>query len=62
MFLKDYLPNLHKKYHKVTFSGIAFNSKKIKKGYIFFAFKGTKSDGNFFIDDAIKKWFKNYNL
>tara|TARA_Y100000816_G_scaffold289973_1_gene277605 strand:- start:6662 stop:9508 length:2847 start_codon:yes stop_codon:yes gene_type:complete len=58
MFLKDYLPNLHKKYHKVTFSGIAFNSKKIKKGYIFFAFKGTKSDGNFFIDDAIKNGSK----
>ena len=54
MLLKDFFPNLHKKYHKVIFSGISFDSKKIKKGFIFFAFKGNKTDGNFFIEDAIK--------
>ena len=51
MLLKDYFPNLQKKYHSVSFSVIAFNSKEIKKGYIFFAYKGFNTDGNFFIQD-----------
>ena len=55
MLLKDYFPNLHKKYHELSFKGIAFNSKEVKKGYIFFAFKGNNTDGNFFIKEAIKK-------
>jgi IS5 family transposase len=52
MLLKDYFPNLNKKYQKVSFKGIAFNSRKIKKGYIFFALKGSNTDGNLFIKDA----------
>ena len=52
MLLKDYFPNLNKKYQKVSFKGIAFNSRKIKKGYIFFAFKGNNTNGNLFINDA----------
>ena len=36
MLLKDYFPNLQKKYHKFRFKGIAFNSNEVKKGYIFF--------------------------
>ena len=55
MLLKDYFPNLHSKFHKVSFKGIAFNSNKIKTGYVFFAFKGNNTDGNLFIEDAIKK-------
>ena len=58
MLLKDYFPNLNKKYQKVSFKGIAFNSRKIKKGYIFFAFKGNNTDGNLFIEDAIKNGSK----
>ena len=58
MLLKDYFPNLQKKYHKLSFTGIAFNSTKVKVGYIFFAFKGNNTDGNFFIKDAIKKGSK----
>ena len=58
MLLKDYLPNLNKSYHKVSFKGIAFNSKEVKKGYIFFAFKGNNTDGNYFIKDAIKNGSK----
>jgi murE/murF fusion protein len=58
MLLKDYFPNLNKKYHRVSFKGIAFNSKKIKKGYIFFAFKGNNTNGNLFINDAIKNGSK----
>lgn len=34
--------------------GIEINSKKIKEGYIFFAIKGEKTDGNMFIEEAIK--------
>ena len=49
MLLKDYFPNLQKKYHKLSFRGIAFNSNEVKKGYIFFAFKGSNTDGNLFI-------------
>ena len=56
--MKDYFPNLNKKYHKISFKGIAFNSKEIKKGYIFFAFKGNNTDGNLFIKDAIKNGSK----
>ena len=58
MLLKDYFPNLDKKYHKLSFKGIAFNSKEVKDGYIFFAFKGNNTDGNFFVKDAIQKGSK----
>ncbi len=58
MLLKDYFPNLNKKYHKVSFKGIAFDSREIKNGYIFFAFKGNNTDGNLFIKDAIKNGSK----
>ena len=55
MQLKDYIPNVNKKYSKVFFSGICFDSSKVKKDNIFFAIKGNKNDGNHYIDDAIKK-------
>ena len=58
MLLKDYFPNLEKKYHKISFKGIAFNSNEVKEGYIFFAFKGNNTDGNFFIKDAIRNGSK----
>ena len=58
MFLKDYYPKLSKKFIKIKFNGIAFNSNKIKKDYIFFAIKGNNFDGNKFIRDAIKKGSK----
>ena len=47
MLLKDYFPNLNKKYHRVSFAGIALNSNETKKEYIFFAIKGNNTDGNF---------------
>jgi murE/murF fusion protein len=55
MQLKDYIPNVKKKYSKIFFSGISFNSSKVKKDNIFFAIKGNKLDGNQYIDDAIKR-------
>ena len=58
MYLKDYFPNLNKKFNDVIFSGISFDSSKIKKNYIFFALKGNKFDGNDYIEDAIKNGAK----
>jgi phosphoribosylformimino-5-aminoimidazole carboxamide ribotide isomerase len=58
MLLKDYFPNLQKKYNKLSFKGISFNSKEVKEGYIFFAFKGNNTDGNLFIKEAIKNGSK----
>ena len=40
------------------FSGIAFDSSKVRKNDIFFAIKGKKFDGNNYIDSAIKKGAK----
>ena len=58
MLLKDYLPNLNKKFKNLSFSGLAFNSKDVKKNYIFIAIKGDKFG---IIDDKrkdpdITKW------
>jgi UDP-N-acetylmuramoyl-L-alanyl-D-glutamate--2,6-diaminopimelate ligase len=36
-------------------SGVAYNSQKIKKGYLFVAIKGEVFDGHDFIQDALKK-------
>ena len=55
MLLKDYIPNINKKLGNIFFSGISFNSYKIKKNDIFFAIKGNKIDGNKFVSIAIKK-------
>ena len=58
MYLGNFIKNLNKKYYKTHFSGIAFNSKQVKKDYIFFAIKGMKFDGNKYIYDAIDKGAK----
>ena len=58
MHLKDYIPNVDKKYSKIFFSGISFNSSKVKKDNIFFAIKGNNLDGNDYIEDAIRKGAK----
>ena len=58
MFLKDYYPKLNKKFNNIKFEGISFNSKNVKKNYIFFAIKGKNFDGNKFAKDAIKKGSK----
>ena len=58
MLLKDYI-TLNKNFNRnIFFSGIAFNSSKVKKNNIFFAFKGNKYDGNNYIAEAIKKGAK----
>ena len=58
MFLKDYIPNIDKKFREFFFSGISFDSAKVKKDNIFFAIKGTDIDGNKFIPVAIKNGSK----
>jgi MurE/MurF fusion protein len=58
MQLGNFFKNLDKKYHNTYFSGVAFNHKQVKKDNIFFAIKGTKSDGNEYIFNVIKKGVK----
>ena len=58
MFLGDYFQNIQSTYKKFFFSGISFDSTKIKKNYIFFAIKGNKVDGNNFISSAISNGAK----
>ena len=55
MLIGGFLKNTKKEFRNRYFSGLSFNSADCKKDYIFFAIKGTKSDGNKFINDAIKK-------
>ena len=42
MLLKKLIKNLPKEYKKISIQGLAVDSKKIKKGFIFFAIKGNK--------------------
>ena len=58
MLLKDYFPKVDKKLQNISFSGISFDSSKLKKNDIFFAIKGNTVDGNKFISAAIKKGSK----
>ena len=58
MYLKDYFPNVDKKFKKIYFSGISFISNRVKKDNIFFAIRGNNYDGNDFINEAIKKGAK----
>ena len=58
MYLGNYIKNIEKKYSKLQFSGIAFDSRKVKKDFIFFAIKGNKFNGYDYIDDAIDKGSK----
>ena len=55
MLLKDYIPGIKKKNSQFFFSGITFDSTKVKKNDIFFAIKGNNFDGNKFIPIVEKK-------
>lgn len=35
-------------------SGLAFNSREVRYGYMFFAISGTQTDGHLYVEDAIK--------
>ncbi len=58
MYLRNFVKNTEKKNSKLNFSGLAFNSKHVKKNNIFFAIKGNEVDGNNYIDDAIRRGAK----
>ena len=55
MVIGNYFKNINSKFKNHLFSGLSFNSSYCKKNYIFFAIKGTKLNGNKFIDQAIRK-------
>jgi len=54
MLLKNLIKNSPKSIKKLKIKGLALNSKDVKKGFIFFAVKGTKSNGENYINQAIK--------
>src|SRR5210317_395393 len=58
MYLGNFIKNIGKKYSKLDFSGIAFDSRKVKKNYIFFAINGNKLNGYDYIADAINNGAK----
>ncbi len=55
MLIGNYFKKVNKKYKNHYFSGLSFNSLTCKKNNIFFAIKGTRSDGSNYINEAIKK-------
>ena len=55
MFLGKLFKSASKKYKKIAVKGISFDSRKVKKGDIFFAIQGNKQSGIKFIKDAEKK-------
>ena len=55
MLLGDLFRSVGKRYQKIHVKGISFDSRKIKKRYIFFAIKGNQTSGIKFIRDAILK-------
>ena len=58
MFIGNFFRQVEKKYRNYYFSGLCFDSSKCKKGNIFFAIKGTKTDGIKYIDHAIQRGAK----
>ena len=55
MLLKKLINNLPKENRNLIVKGLSTDNKKIKKGFIFFAIKGQKLNGENFISKAIKK-------
>ena len=54
MLLKKLIKNLPEK-KKLRIKGLSINSKNISKGFIFFAIRGHKSNGEKFIKEAVTK-------
>ena len=55
MLLGQLLKSVNKNYQKIHVSGICFDSRHVKKNYIFFAIKGNRTSGTKFINDVISK-------
>jgi len=58
MIIGNFIKGIELKYKNHYFSGICSDSSKCKKDNIFFAIKGTKIDGNKFINHAIQRGAK----
>ena len=58
MLLKKLIKNLPKEKKNIRVTGLALHSKKVKKGFIFFAIKGNKLNGEQFINDAVNRGAK----
>ena len=58
MIIGNFIKEVELKNRHHYFSGLCFDSSKCKKNNIFFAIKGTKIDGNKFINHAIQKGAK----
>ncbi len=54
MLLKQLIKNLTKEKKNLVIKGLEINSKKIKKGFIFFAIKGNTINGEKYIVEAVK--------
>ncbi len=54
MLLKNLIKNSPQSLKKLKIKGLALNSKDVKKGFIFFAVKGNKFNGENYINKAIK--------
>ena len=52
MLLKNLIKNSPKNIKELKIKGLALNSKDVKKGFIFFAIKGTKFNGENYINKA----------
>ena len=55
MLLKNLIKDSPKSIKNLNIKGLALNSKEVKKGFIFFAIKGKKKDGNKFVKESLKK-------
>ena len=55
MLLGKLLNPVNHKYKKISVKGISFDSRKVRKGYIFFSIHGNKKLGSRFIKKAIEK-------
>ena len=53
-FLKDKFKNIEDHFNEIEINGMSNNSKNIKKNFIFFAFKGNRTNGNLYINEARK--------
>ena len=52
---KNLIKNISKDNKKIIISGLASDSREVKKNYIYFAIKGTKFNGENFIKEAINR-------
>ena len=53
MLLKKLIKNLPEEKKNIKVKGLSINSKKTQKGFIFFAIRGTRLNGEKFIDNAV---------